>query len=418
MKQPPRLRRVSSRLTAPASPSFTCEALLLAAATPGNTRLLDLLDFDDTRYLMEAITRIGHEVRGTPREGIEVGERVSISAGEVEIDVGSSPEAFRALLTFLSFTPGRFLLRCSLPDPFLQPHIEMLRRLGGEIETPQADDLRVLEIRGKISRGGFDFFLATEQHVRFARSLIPVAGNIRDGFSLSWDEPAFGAMIGRSVETFQQFGGQVTHTEGRVRIRGNLVAVPEFRAPPDEVAMAHWLVAAGAIGGEIAVTCNTDDAALEIRKILTAQGCQVSVSDGGFILRSEGLAGGTIDLRRAWELVPLITAIAPSARTSCEILLPPGFDRESLSRDLASAGVRSQMGSDPMTIEQGWEDRTELLSFSDGRMTMAVAVAGLSRGGLTIDETRQVDQLYPRFWRTMDELVRDSERAPTLSSSA
>ncbi|HKB80940.1 MAG TPA: hypothetical protein VKH35_14610 [Thermoanaerobaculia bacterium] len=45
---------------------------------------------------------------------------------------------------------------------------------------------------------------------------------------------------------------------------------------------------------------------------------------------------------------------------------------------------------------------------NDHRIAMAFAIAGLARGGVTIAGEQVVSKSYPRFWKTLDEVVRSS----------
>ena len=42
---------------------------------------------------------------------------------------------------------------------------------------------------------------------------------------------------------------------------------------------------------------------------------------------------------------------------------------------------------------------------NDHRIAMAFAIAGLARGNVTIGKEQVVTKSYPRFWRTLDEVV-------------
>src|SRR5437764_5462628 len=111
MKSIPRVPRVNAAVTAPPSKSYSVRALLLAAMSSGSTTITNCLDADDTRYALEALRTIGFQVSGTFKGGLTIGERISMSANDVEIFVGNAGTAMRFLTGSLAFTPGRFVLR-------------------------------------------------------------------------------------------------------------------------------------------------------------------------------------------------------------------------------------------------------------------------------------------------------------------
>ncbi|HEX7190153.1 MAG TPA: hypothetical protein VF381_01160, partial [Thermoanaerobaculia bacterium] len=85
MKVIPRIARVHAAVTAPPSKSYSVRALLLAAMSSGSTTVTNCLDADDTRYALEALRTIGFQVSGAFKGGVTIGERISMSANEVDI---------------------------------------------------------------------------------------------------------------------------------------------------------------------------------------------------------------------------------------------------------------------------------------------------------------------------------------------
>ena len=65
-----------------------------------------------------------------------------------------------------------------------------------------------------------------------------------------------------------------------------------------------------------------------------------------------------------------------------------------------------------MVIQPGWRDApASVETHNDHRIAMAFAIAGLARGGVTIGDERVVSKSYPRFWKTLEEIVAVSSRA-------
>src|ERR1051326_4497800 len=88
VKAIPKVDHLDATVTAPPSKSYSVRALLLAALAEGTTLVTNCLDADDTRYALEALRTIGFSIRGNFKEGVEIGERVSMSANEGELFVG------------------------------------------------------------------------------------------------------------------------------------------------------------------------------------------------------------------------------------------------------------------------------------------------------------------------------------------
>lgn len=415
MKRPPRLLSLSGTVVAPRSAPLTSAAILLAATVPGRVTLRRLLDFDDSRYLLDLLKKVGFEIEGSIAQGLEVGDRVSMSANEVEIDVGSALGLFQLLTTVLSFTPGRFLLRTSLVDPTIDRRVEALRDLGAEIEVPLPAGGSRLAIRGKMSRGGFVMEVSNEVHAELVSSLILVARNIRNGFSIRADDSEYDSVLRPHLDLFQLFGGSVLRQNDRIRqIDTSRFDAGEIQVPVDEFATSHWLAATTAIGGEITISGLRSDTPLEWRifDVLRKQGCSIDINGDEIAIRASGMNGGEIDLREFRELIPLLASLAPAAKQQGRLTLPSEFDGSLVTKHLSLLGAETHLEENRIIVSRGWKSEPVSIESTDPRWVMGSAVAALCRGGVTIQREQSVTPIYPRFWRTMDEIIGSSEVAP------
>src|SRR5205814_9496480 len=132
------------------------------------------LDADDTRYALEALRTIGFEVGGNFRDGVTIGPRRSISANEVPIFVGNAGTAMRFMTGWLAFTPGRFLLHGEkrMHERPIGDLVDVLIRIGAEVEYAAREGYPPVRIRGKRMRGGFDVTIPGETSSQFASALM------------------------------------------------------------------------------------------------------------------------------------------------------------------------------------------------------------------------------------------------------
>lgn len=414
MKRPPRLLRVSATLVAPSSAPLSSAAILLAATVPGTVTLRRLLDFDESRYLLNILKKVGFEIEGSIAQGLEIGDRVSMSANEVEIEVGSATRLFQLLTTVLSFTPGRFLLHCSGVDPSVDRRVEALRNLGAEIEIPPSAGSSRLAIRGKMSRGGFVMDVSTEDDAELISSLMLVARNIRNGFSIRTNGNEYESVLRPHLDLFQRFGGSVVRQDDRTRhIDANGFDAAELPVPIDEFAISHWLVATAAIGGEITVSGIQNEAQLEwpILDLLERQGCSLDIRGAETVMRASEMNGGDIDLREFRDLIPLLASVAPAAKQQVRLSLPSGLDAGLVTNHLSLLGAQTRFEENRIIVSRGWKSDPVSIDATDPRLVMCSAVAALCRGGVTIQRDQSVTSIYPRFWRTMDEIIYSSKVA-------
>jgi 3-phosphoshikimate 1-carboxyvinyltransferase len=132
------IRRVSGTVRLPGSKSVSNRILLLAALASGTTRILDLLDSDDTRYMLDALRKLGVQLTVSPDgTSVEVqGTSGSLPSRTAELFLGNAGTAFRPLTAVLAFAGGEYKLS-GLPRMHERPIkdlVDAVRRLGANID--------------------------------------------------------------------------------------------------------------------------------------------------------------------------------------------------------------------------------------------------------------------------------------------
>jgi 3-phosphoshikimate 1-carboxyvinyltransferase len=424
MKEIPHIRRAVGRVTAPPSKSYTARALLLGAMSEGDTTLRNALDSDDSRFMLEAIRKIGFAVRGSLGREVTIGPRVSMSANEVELFVGNAGTAMRFLTGFLAFTPGRFILtgESRMLERPIGDLVDALISVGAEIEYAGEEGFPPLRIRGRRMRGGFEVRIAGNVSSQFVSSLMLVAPTLPGGVTLRVEALASRPYVEMTADILRAFGAAVEEPSPNVfQVGSSPLARDVYEVEGDYSSASYWLAAAAATAGEVSVAGLVADSAQGDRgflSILESLGCTVRWSEGEVTLVGPALlAGGRFDCNRTPDIVPTLAAIAPFANAPVEIvnianLRVKESDRiASVAEELRKLGASVAESSDSMTIAPGFSAEPAVIdSHNDHRIAMSFAIAGLRRGGVTIADELVVAKSYPRFWRTLEELVATSER--------
>ena len=142
-------------------------------------------------------------------------------------------------------------------------------------------------------------------------------------------------------------------------------------------------------------------------------GCDIAwENDNVVVTAPQQLRGGTFDCNATPDLVPTLAAIAPLADSPVEIVNVANLrvkesDRlATVSTEIRKLGARVEERDDSLRIEPGWNaEPATIETHNDHRIAMAFAVAGLARGNITIANEQVVSKSYPRFWKTLDEVV-------------
>jgi 3-phosphoshikimate 1-carboxyvinyltransferase len=426
MKSIPQLAHARAHVVVPPSKSYSVRALLLAAMAEGTTRVANCLDSDDTRFAFEALRTIGFDVSGKFQQELVIGPRVSMSADEVPIFVGNAGTAMRFLTGWLSFTPGRFLLHGEerMHKRPIGDLVGVLQRLDCEVEYVEEEGYPPLRIRGKKMRGGFEVTIAADTSSQFASSLMMAGATLPGGITLRIDRLASGPYIDITIDILRAFGATVDRQGNTIHVSSRSLHRDAYRVEGDYSSASYWFAAAAATRGTMRVGGLARESAqgdARFLDILTAMGCRVAWEGGDVIVEGPAqLAGGRFDCNATPDIVPSLAAIAPLASSAVEIvnvgnLRVKESDRlATVTSELRKLGATVDERADSLRIEPGWSSEpAEIETHNDHRIAMAFAIGGLARGGVAIANEGVVSKSYPRFWRTLDEVIAASAESRT-----
>jgi 3-phosphoshikimate 1-carboxyvinyltransferase len=409
---------LDASVTAPPSKSYSVRALLLAAMSRGATTVRNCLDADDTRYALEALRTIGFDVAGTIANRVTIGERKSMSANEVPIFIGNAGTAMRFFTGWLAFTPGRFLLQGEerMHDRPIGDLVEVLMQIGAEVEYVEKEGFPPLRIRGKRMRGGFDVTISAATSSQFVSALMLGGATLPDGISLHISEMASQPYIDITVDILQTFGANVSMAGDAILVRAGRLERDEYVVEGDYSSASYWFAAAAATAGTIRVrglASPTAQGDARFLDILARMGCTIGTGEDVVVNGPSRLRGGTFDCNATPDIVPTLAAIAPLAESPVEIVNVANLrvkesDRlATVTSELRNLGATVDERADSLRIEPGWNDAPAVIeTHNDHRIAMAFAIAGLARGNVTIANERVVSKSYPRFWRTLDEVLK------------
>jgi 3-phosphoshikimate 1-carboxyvinyltransferase len=417
MKVIPRSGPLNATVTAPPSKSYSVRALLLAAMAEGTTTVTNCLDADDTRYALEALRTLGFDISGSFQRELYIGPRKTMSANETPIFVGNAGTAMRFFTGWLAFTPGRFLLRGEerMHERPIGDLVAVLQQIEAEVEYVEKEGYPPLRIRGKKMRGGFDVTISAETSSQFVSALMLGGATLRDGITLRISTMASGPYIDITSDILTTFGANVTRDGNVIHVRSGRLERAEYRVEGDYSSASYWFAAAAATRGTMRVrglavpTAQGDAGFLDILK---AMGCTVDVGEEIAVTGPETLRGGTFDCNETPDIVPTLAAIAPLASSPVEIVNVANLrvkesDRlATVTSELRALGATVDERPDSLLIQPGWGDTPATAeTHNDHRIAMAFAIAGLARGNVTIAKEQVVTKSYPRFWRTLDEVL-------------
>jgi 3-phosphoshikimate 1-carboxyvinyltransferase len=249
------IRRAGGTVKLPGSKSISNRILLLAALAAGETRIREVLDSDDTRYMLDALRKLGIDCAAGGAHEVRVrGASGAFPAKRAELFLGNAGTAFRPLTAALALSGGEYRLTgvARMHERPIKDLVDALVSLGADIAYSGAPGYPPLAIHpGKIRAGGevrvrgdvssqFLTALLMSLPLTGARTIVKVEGELVSR-----------PYVDITLNMMQRFGVDVT------RDGWSAFTVPgpvQFKSPGEiyvegDASTASYFLAAGAISG-------------------------------------------------------------------------------------------------------------------------------------------------------------------------
>lgn len=400
----------------PGDKSISHRSLMLGAIAQGITRISGFLQGEDTLATMRAFRAMGVEIKHD-------GENVEIHGTGLHglqpppgpIDLGNSGTSARLMAGLLSAQEFDSVIigDASLMKRPMRRITEPLRLMHAEIECSEAGTLPI-KITGKQTIIPIDYRLPTVSAQ--LKSCLLLAALYADGKT----------RLHESVQTRDHtermlyfFGVPVEQTEESVCISGgNELEATEIDIPGDISSAAFFMIGACIASGSDLVIQNvgvnpTRDAVIQI---LQQMGADIIVSNqqirsgepiADLHIRSSQLHGIDIPINLvpiAIDEIPAIMVAAAFAegktklRGATELRVKESDRIESIANGLRTLGIEVDTHEDGMDVTGGVLQGGTVNSFSDHRIAMAFAMAGLGAASpVTVEDCVNVNTSFPGF---------------------
>lgn len=246
------------RVTVPGSKSLTNRALALAALCPTPVTLVGALFSDDTRFMAEALRRLGLEVtENAAARSIRVARQDRLFAtGRAELEVGLAGTAARFLTALCAAAPSgewRIDGTAQMRRRPMRGLIEALRALGTEIRCEGEEGCLPATIRARGLRGG-RVTLDARASSQLLSALLLAAPLAAEPVEIELEGDVRRPFVAMTAQLMTQFGQPAPEW-----LAGNVVRVPagrpyaapaaEFLVEPDASAASYFLALPLVTGG-------------------------------------------------------------------------------------------------------------------------------------------------------------------------
>lgn len=409
---------VDATVKVPGSKSVTNRALVVAALAGGRSTVLNPLFSDDSYWLMDALVRLGFEVRADRERGkVEVlGLSGRIPNGDVDVFVGNAGTVARFLPPALSLGPGPYRLD-GVPRMRERPVgdlVDAMRGLGAAVRYADEEGRFPLIVEGGGIRGGVASVEGSKSS-QFLSGLLMAAPYARDGVILEVEGDLVSKpYVGITTGVMHSFGVDVEESEGRFTIRPAAYTPRNFPVEPDASGASYFMAAAAVTGGRVTIPglgASSPQGDLRFAEVLQHMGCEVEIGEDHVeVWGPRRLKGVEVDMNSFSDTMITLAAIAPFADgpttiTNVEHTRHQETDRISaIATELTRIGAEVREHQDGIHIIPQKVRAASIRTYDDHRMAMGFAITGLVAGGIRIQDPSCVTKTFPDYFHRLDSL--------------
>ena len=396
--------RIHGSVSAVPSKSHAHRLLIAAALADGESKVICPAVSRDIEATAECLNALGATVTRT-EYGYLV-HPVTAPPASALLDCGESGSTLRFLLPVACAlgTTATFTGHGRLPSRPVKELAAALRKGGAEVG---ADSLPLVTC-GKLAGSEFEVDASvSSQYV--SGMLFALAATGKRCVLRTTGTPVSRGYTEMTLDALALFGKRVEEDDGvYILPAGRLHSPGELRAEGDW-SSAAFMLAAGALAGDVTVTgLNADSAQRDkaIADILAKMGADVKSENDAFTVRAGRLVPVEADMEDTPDLAPVLSVVMAAAEgrsvmTGVGRLKDKESDRlAAIVSNLAAMGVAAETDGDTLTIYGGKIRPFAAHGRKDHRMVMSAAVAGLVAGG-TVDDAEAVAKSYPSFFEDL-----------------
>ncbi|EAA1622513.1 3-phosphoshikimate 1-carboxyvinyltransferase [Salmonella enterica] len=412
------IARVDGAINLPGSKSVSNRALLLAALACGKTVLTNLLDSDDVRHMLNALSALGiNYTLSADRTRCDItGNGGALRApGALELFLGNAGTAMRPLAAALCLGQNEIVLT---GEPRMKERpighlVDSLRQGGANIDYLEQENYPPLRLRGGFTGGDIEvdgsvssqFLTALLMTAPLAPedTIIRVKGEL---VSKPYIDITLNLMKTFGVEIanhhYQQFvvkGGQQYHSPGRYLVEG-------------DASSASYFLAAGAIkGGTVKVTGigrKSMQGDIRFADVLEKMGATIAWGDD-FIACTRGeLHAIDMDMNHIPDAAMTIATTALFAKGTTTLRNIYNWRVKETDRLFAMATELRKVGAE---VEEGHDyiritppaklQHADIGTYNDHRMAMCFSLVALSDTPVTILDPKCTAKTFPDYFEQL-----------------
>jgi len=409
------IQNISGEVHLPGSKSLSNRLLLLSAISKGQTEVYNILDSDDTSYMLNALNSLGikYEISDDKTTCHIEGVGGPFSVPETDLYLGNAGTAVRPLCAVLCSGIGNHIIRGDqrMYERPIKDLVDALRQLGSNIEYLGNDGFPPLRINAHGIKGGqvdikgnISSQYLTAMLLTSPLSQSPIQINVIG-------ELVSKPYIDMTLSVMKKFGVNVVNDnyQSFVISGSEQYISPKTVLVEGDASSASYFMAAAAIGGGPirlrGIGSESIQGDVQVTEVLNQMGAKVTMGTDWVEVERNTLSGVDLDLNHIPDAAMTIATTAlfadgPTTIRNIGNWRVKETDRLSaMATELRKVGAEVIEGQDYLKITPPPKILPATIdTYNDHRMAMCFSLAALGDAPITINDPGCVSKTFPEYF--------------------
>ncbi|KJY87144.1 3-phosphoshikimate 1-carboxyvinyltransferase [Pseudoalteromonas piscicida] len=415
------ITKVSGSVTLPGSKSLSNRILLLAALCEGTTKVTNLLDSDDIRHMLGALSQLGVEVTLEDDNTVALvkGNAGNFNTPVEPLFLGNAGTAYRPLTAVLAAILGDYEL---IGEPRMEERpighlVDAMQTLGADIQYLKNKDYPPLKITGKQLAGG-EVEIDGSISSQFLTALLMAAPLFSGDTNIAIKgELVSKPYIDITIGVMAHFG---VHVENHDYQHFVVKAGQQYQSPgtlmvEGDASSASYFIAAAAIaGGEIeikGVGKQSVQGDIGFAKVMEQVGADIDWHDERIVVRKGELNGVDIDANAIPDAAMTLATVALFAKGKTAIRNIYNWRVKETDRLAAMATELKKVGAEVVEGHDFIEvtppvnfNFTDVDTYNDHRIAMCFSMVAVGGQAITINDPKCTAKTFPTYFSVLESI--------------
>jgi 3-phosphoshikimate 1-carboxyvinyltransferase len=428
------IKSLDGTVTLPGSKSLSNRCLLLAAMSNGKTKVENLLDSDDIRYMLEALEQMKIPIERHSSDSVTVsgqaGPMNAPSDDVCELFLGNAGTAMRPLAAALCMGKGKFVLDgvARMRERPIADLMEGLQQLGAKVSCVAETGCPPVTIDANGIKGG-TASISGKMSSQFLSSLLMAAPAATGDISIQIkDELISAPYVALTIGLMKKFG--VT-----VDITGDMDGTPSFHISADSAyvspgsilvegdasSASYFLAGAAITGGTVTVRgCGSDSVQGDVAfaNVMEKMGATVAWAPDSITVSRDAntrLKGVDVDCGKIPDAAMTLAVAALFAEGPTTIRNVYSWRLKETERMKAIVAECTKLGA---TVEEFHDycvihppkdnklnDNVVIETYDDHRMAMTFSLAACGNINVIINDPGCTAKTFPTYFEMLDSIT-------------